>query len=300
MALVRVVLDTREHQLLAHPVFALPTTVPTVPSSSVAVCVEHATLDVGDLQIWVKTETAAVPDVDAGESDPPWVPWLVYERKTRSDLESSLNTGRYAEQRERLKAWASTFACPPRIVYLIEDFGDADAPHNARLQAVLLSLTAVHRASVVHTRSLDATALHLEGASAALAKRVGAGTLPRADGGASVASHERASCRGVAYRKSANLTSAHQCWVRQLCCVPGIATGIAEQIARVYPSMSAFVAAVTASTDRTDRADRAAACRMLAKSVPKVGPGLAGRMLDMMMAPPPSVCVPTVGVCAQV
>lgn len=215
---------------------------------------------------------------------------MVYERKTRSDLESSLNTGRYAEQRERLKAWASTFACPPRIVYLIEGFGDEGAAANAadarsaRLQAVLLSITTVHRMSVVHTRSLDATARHLEAASAALAKRVSSGTLPRADGGASLASHERASCRGVSYRKSANLTSAHQCWVRQLCCVPGIATGIAEQIARVYPSMPSFVAAVNgAVSGAASGGDRAAVCRLLATSIPKVGPGLAGKLVDMML-----------------
>jgi len=214
-------------------------------------------LDVGDVQIWVDGRA-----------------WLVFERKTHGDLMASLNSGRYVEQRERLKAWCASMSVPlSGLSYIIEGLDEKCA----RAVSCVNSIIAIHRIGVIRTSSLEDTARMLVGIIETIKKRLQKGTWPAAtDTGVPDASaREQAVCAGVAYKKRANTVSATQCWIHQLCCVPGIAAGIAEKISQHYPDMVAFVDML-----RTEGSSEAAIAK-LCETVSGVGPKLAHKVVSL-------------------
>lgn len=292
--------DDREHALIA----ALRER--NLGDEGVEMRVEH--LDVGDVQIHIDGSGSG-----SGEGECPiHVAWMAYERKTLDDLLASLNSGRYAEQRERLKAWRAESAemsrsTPPSIVYLIESSDIASTTSlkvdgrtsKARIESCLVSIVAAHRLSIVSTPDVRSSADHLCQVTSMLSRRIRTGTLPLpmpppppplplfpeaeennnngggdggGGGGGNAEVRERAASR-VSSKKSGNFLDARRCWVRQLCCIPGIASGIAENIAAEFPSMSDFLLAVR-STE--------APAAMLCGRIPKVGTKLATRMIELM------------------
>lgn len=87
--------------------------------------------------------------------DPPYE--VVVERKTWGDLWSSVQDGRYREQRSRLIEWSST-SDETAVLYLIE--GSAHKiPEDAleTCRRVLLRLQIAYRISVVYTSSAEET-----------------------------------------------------------------------------------------------------------------------------------------------
>lgn len=254
---VAVKVDSRERGLIPLLSFAFEDEM-SGSSNEVAqrVSVAVEALDVGDVQIWI------------GER-----PWMVYERKTHGDLLSSLNSGRYVEQRERLKAWCIAYTTPPSMLYLLEGL-DESCP---RIASCLYSLIAVHRTPVVQTDSLVATARHIVQVCRTLQRRVSKGTMPVSlEQVPDPEIREQAVCAGVAYQKRANVTTPRQCWVRQLCCVPGIAHGIADRIADQFPCASAFVEMVR------DSGSAEVAASTLSARVAGVGPKLAHKVISLI------------------
>lgn len=250
-------------------------------SASIPIRVEVERLDVGDVQIWLDLEEST--PIDARR-----VAWMVYERKTGDDLLASLNTGRYAEQRERLLAWLREVRWEgvraPQLLYLLEAIDGVDEEKQPRLRACLDAMIGVHGLHVVRTRSVEESARHVWGVAVALHRRaVVRGTLelgPGAYDDPDADRRERAECAAVASRKRGNAIDQRQCWVRQLCCVPGIGASTARKIAAAIPDMAALIDFV-----RGGGADDAA--RRLAARVPGLGPKLAATVVatTVMAAP---------------
>jgi len=198
---------------------------------------------------------------------------LVVERKTLADLGASLRDGRYAEQRKRL---TDAFG-QGRVAYVLEGasgqsgftFGDerkdVGGTSAARLQGAALSLMlGSARVPVVFTRDLSDTAAFLRRAAAFL-------TADRPTAAAS-GGYAGAACRASAVKKRDNV-DPHQCYLQQLCQVPGVSYGLASALAARagFGSMRELVATLDALPAR----ERLKALQ----AVPKVGKMLSERIV---------------------
>lgn len=249
MPSVRLKVDVRERGLI-------PLLSEGLPLLSEGIALDVEALDVGDIQVWIDD-----------------VKWMVYERKTHGDLVASLNSGRYAEQRERLKAWAAQQQQqnrPAMILYVLEGVDTSACP---RIAACVNAMLAVHRMSPVRTRSLEDTARHVLDTARTLKRRLDKGTMPSDPGSADAGIREHAECAGVAYQKRANVLTPGACWVRQLCCVPGVGPGVADRIAQAYPGMADLCRMAQAAGSPEAAADQ------LSRGVPGVGPKIAQKVI---------------------
>jgi len=214
----QLILDTREHALIAG-------------LEKVVEGLQVCNLDVGDVAIKVGNDYA-----------------IVIERKTVADLVASICDGRYREQKQRLKALQANGT---KIAYLIEgsvimdDYAEsttrAAVPHST-IVSCMINLCLRDGFTVFNTISLKETTAFIR----ALYKRykqepfkydntVGSGT-----------------CSGSQYvpnvktRKKENNT-VDNCFVTQLCAIPGISVKKAEAIVRNMNvhNMRQFVQALT-------------------------------------------------------
>ena len=107
-------------------------------------------IDVGDVWIGISGE-----DITEGG--------LIIERKTISDLESSLLDGRYREQRTRLLAYASSHKA--KVLYMIEGPLDGHRPYGkkskAELQQVLNRLMLKYNIAVYNTKNIEDSANYI-------------------------------------------------------------------------------------------------------------------------------------------
>jgi len=108
-------------------------------------------IDVGDIWIGISGE-----DICEGG--------LIVERKTISDLESSLLDGRYREQRTRLLAYASSHKA--KVLYMIEGSLETPRPYGkkskAELQQVLNRLMLKYNIPVYNTKSTEDSAQYIQ------------------------------------------------------------------------------------------------------------------------------------------
>jgi ERCC4-type nuclease len=242
---IRLVVDVRERALIE----AL-----TGPAAAAGIPVEVRQLDVADVE--VRTGSRLL---------------LLVERKTLPDLASSLRDGRYHEQKRRLESAAGCHQAasdPPCCVcYVIE--GGASGrfafdgmlpsqwPVESRLQALLASLMVRHRTPAAFTRDVLDTAAFL-----LLSARL-LGEQKKETSYAAVACKQSA----AASRKRDNV-DPRQCFLHQLCQVPGVSAGIAAKIGEHYASMGHLVRALSALPDERQRL-------LELKKVPLVGPKLS-------------------------
>lgn len=292
-------LDMREHALIAHIQEATKIKMNQSQEPIAHIEVEVEPLDVGDVQIWL------------GGTNGERVPWMVYERKTSSDLLASLNSGRYHEQQERLKAWIQTVKAKglceegeegegegkvkgkgkgdgegggegggegararPQLLYLLEGLDES----NNRLMSCMNAMIAVHRLHVVRTRSVEDSSHHIAGIARTLYRRAAKNALDitaaAAGEGGRPDRRETAMCSAVAYQKRSNVTTQTQCWTRQLCCVPGIASTTAKKIVDKIPTMQALVDIIRADGPE----------RRIMELVPGIGPKLASTLVAYLTA----------------
>jgi crossover junction endonuclease MUS81 len=155
---------------------------------------------------------------------------LIFERKTIADLDASINDGRYREQKQRLKS-AYPFH---RITYIIE--GNAKSIQTSKkMTSALISSRYRDGFHVIHTLNVEDTIWYLT----QIRERM---TTP--DKTTFDSSHgEYALSLKAKTKKSANLTK-ELVYTMQLSQVPGISVKIAQDISKVYPSMSLLLKAI--------------------------------------------------------
>ena len=272
-----------------------------------AVSVRVVQLDVGDAEI--RRFPAPMVDGDLGCDRP----LLVVERKTWSDLASSIGDGRWAEQRRRLIDTVGA----ERVAYVIEGgetaWGEGDGDERfafvddgegcgdaaparrtrgmpSRVRGAMLSLSiGSSRIAVVRTQDVADTADLLVRAAEYL-------TSPnRASGDASGASvaYAGAACRASAtcQRKRDNV-DARQCYLQQLCQLPGVSFSIASGIASTpgFETMRSLLRTL-------DRLDDDKARITSLQRAPKVGRTIATRILAFFEDRPPGDPQTTEGTC---
>lgn len=136
---MKIIVDIREHDLMDNFTEILKT------NSSNVFTIERETLHIGDVIL-----TSCSPDVEE---------FCIIERKSLSDLLSSIKDGRYEEQSHRL-SYATT--CPNhRIIYIIE--GNMNTLRNPSeykmVCSAITSLNMYKGFSVLRTSSVNETAL---------------------------------------------------------------------------------------------------------------------------------------------
>jgi ERCC4-type nuclease len=166
---------------------------------------------------------------------------LLVERKTLADFAASIKDGRYREQKARIAALLA--ACPSlTVVYVIEVGTPSAFSYDARMRysmmapslqsaAVTLSLTC----SVVMTRDVEETAAFLRRAFDNLIRR------PSVDlGGTSGLSYGAAACAASVKLKKRENVDVRQCFLQQLCQVPGVSVKLATTLSAEFGSMEAL------------------------------------------------------------
>jgi len=202
---------------------------------------------------------------------------MLIERKTMGDLASSLADGRYHEQKHRIRSLADATGATP--MYCIEGASSGfafDGRFSAstcppRIRGLVTSLLVRHRTLVAFTRDVADTAAFVLQATKTLRQR----QQQQQQTSSSSSSYATVACRQAAAKKSANLDPA-QCFLQQLCQVPGVSSGIAKNLAASYASMGDLVLALAALPD--PKARRAALQR-----VPLVGPKISANVCAFVL-----------------
>lgn len=169
-------------------------------------------------------------------------PIFFCERKTYSDLNSSIVSGRYRDQRARLLESKVPFA------FILEGANHPRMPQNsARTLGALENLAVRHRICVIPTRNIEETAKcvsHLQkkivfgGASA--------GTLGNGDSGGREERREpvdSGEAGKIVHRKTKIM---HNIFSNQLTCISGVSESTAKSIEAMYPTMASLLKAYDA------------------------------------------------------
>lgn len=202
---VKMILDNREHKLIS-----------LIPNTDVK------NLDNGDVHFMLDDQLV-----------------LIVERKTISDLSSSVKDGRYREQKARLILKSRENI---KIMYIIED----DKPkkyssynHNLKNSTILSCIvnTMVRDGLFVHTtRSVEDTAEFLNKLSSQL-KKNGKHIL---ENGKNSEEQKFDYINSLNQKKKENVNK-NMCFINQLCQIPGVSAKIGELIANEYICMSDLV-----------------------------------------------------------
>ena len=189
---------------------------------------EHALIN-----IWPATCEKEVVNLEIGDAivQVPGNPdaKYVFERKTYADLISSINDGRYREQKQRM---LSTYA-PQQCTYIIEGAVDSSS---ATYQGMMTNTLFRDGMKIVRTDSPRDTVDWL----VRFAEKI------RAKPDVFVATNAEAttyvSCLKTKSKKISNITP-QVCYILQLCQIPGVSQKVATEIAKVYPNLGLFMAA---------------------------------------------------------
>ena len=201
-----ITIDIREHELIAL-------------CQEKQVTFTTASLEVGDIKIESADQT------------------LVFERKTMSDLVASIKDGRFKEQKQRLKSVYPFH----RITYVIE--GDtrvlsrSNSIHHIPTKAVISSLISSRYRDgfhVVHTADVTETLWYLQEVAGRMGEKTALQTEVKEDYVASLK---------VKSKKMDNITP-EVCYLLQLSQFPGLSMTTAQEIAKIYPSMSRLLKAI--------------------------------------------------------
>lgn len=186
------------------------------------VIIEKAQLDIGDIHIKFNDIT------------------YVYERKTVSDLVSSIKDGRYKEQKHRLLS--SEVAC---INYIIE--GDSITSHKnfnnqKLLTSIYLNSTYRDKINVFFTSNIDDTSTFI----LLLATKI----IDKPENFISTPDNNQNYidvCK-IKTKKCANIDK-DTCYLLQLSQIPTISKEIAKKIKEVYPTMPILIQTLESKSD---------------------------------------------------
>lgn len=182
-----IILDYREHKLIS-----ILETKPNVAVNN---------LDIGDIQ-FVNQQGEVI---------------TIIERKTLSDLSSSICDNRYKEQKMRL------LASNKPIIYIIE----GTSIMNPQQLGAIVNMTLRDKITVFRTMNINETAKLIENLQHKLIKFENY-------------EYKEDSSSVISTIKKENV-DAKTIYISQLCCFPGISKTIANNIYEVYPSMKEFI-----------------------------------------------------------
>jgi ERCC4-type nuclease len=169
---------------------------------------------------------------------------LVVERKTLADLAASIKDGRYREQKARLLANVGTAG----TLYVLEGAtfcfdarmrGGAGGLPPATLQSAAVSMLVRDGVRLVQSRDVDDTAAFLLAAARKLRPLSGR-TVESAAAGYAAA----ACASAVKAKKRENVTPV-QCFVQQLCQLPGVSVRVAGTLQGAFGSMAELYGELT-------------------------------------------------------
>ena len=183
---------------------------------------------------------------------------LICERKTYPDLSSSIASGRYAEQRERLRETGA------KILYIIEGPNVARTELDGkRTLGALENLAIKHGIAILPTASASQTALSLKNIQKKLQEQ-------------ETRSGDEAIAPKIIQRKQKIMANV---LLHQLQVITGVSGEIAKSITVRYPTMRALIDAYTASTSEETR-------RKLLEDLPvgkrRVGPAVSQRIYQAL------------------
>lgn len=190
---------------------------------------------------------------------------VVIERKTLADLAASIKDGRYREQRVRL---TETYGSQ-RVMYVIEapsfrmdDAAPVSGVNASSVQGCVVSLLS-GGIRVVRTSDVRDTAALIT----RLAERLGR-TTERVH-------YSEAACAAAQVRKRDNV-DARQCFLQQLCQIPGVSIKIASNIQRRFGTLAGLFKELMPSSP----AERVAELGSLPLVGPKTAARIAGYVFD--------------------
>ena len=199
---------------------------------------------------------------------------MVIERKTVSDLLASLTDGRYSEQRARL---VDNFGS--NVAYMIEGYdlhgrSSQGSSHgssqgssqgtldDARMDGALMSLTLKHHIPIIHTNDVKHSAIYISRALNILNQ-------------IKKSSYGEISCRvaSIHANKRNNMT---QCYMQQLCQMPGISYDIAKNIAERFDSFKSLISILGPMSPKEQFETL--------RNIPKIGKTLSERIVSYVLS----------------
>ncbi len=198
---IKILIDHREHSSFKDKIL-------TIFDQNV---ISLQQLDLGDIQFVSNDKT-----------------YLIIERKTINDLATSLNDGRYHEQKNRLiQANKET-----RVIYLLEnDFDQFDSTYNKhfnyqKYRGVIINTMVRDGISVYCTKDLDESIEFLKD----IYQRI------------STYNGKRNYLESVKVKKKDNMTP-QLCYQQQLRQIPGVSANISQIVTENYSNMSTLIQA---------------------------------------------------------
>jgi ERCC4-type nuclease len=149
---------------------------------------------------------------------------VVFERKTVSDLSSSVIDGRYLEQKTRLRAFSTAHNVP--VIYIIE--GCSIMCHNdvrlseKSLSALKISMLFDNDIKVVYTENTQQTVEFLKRAFAHVSSNIGANECPKA------------TMDDIMCMKKNRLITSTNLFRLQLSQIPGVSVKLSQVIASTF------------------------------------------------------------------
>lgn len=207
--MVKLIIDNREHKLIEEMRIK-------------NIEFEIKCLDIGDIQI-VNDET---PNFT-----------LVFERKTLSDLSSSIKDGRYREQKLRM---INTFPAH-NCCYIIEGYqrSGLDSKYgidSSGIDGAIIYSMFRDKVHVILSQNLDDTALWIKCIYDKCCKNP-----EKFDSGVNI-NMEYLDAVKVKSKKCQNIDK-NTCYLMQLCQIPGISNKVAKEISKIYPSLNTLLEA---------------------------------------------------------
>lgn len=190
-------------------------------------CIQETNLEIGDIHIVHKEHGIH----------------LVFERKTMSDLAASLKDGRYKEQKHRMLSVHN----PRNITYLIEGshiltkeskYGLGPSVYDG-MYVYTMYRDGIH---VVHVRNVEETAAWI----AVVATKVQQNPTKFL-----WAEKEYVSSCKAKSRRIDNMTPDN-CFIMQLCQIPGVSVKIAKTIKEAFPTMRELITGLASSASPSE------------------------------------------------
>lgn len=158
---------------------------------------------------------------------------IIIERKTASDFASSINDGRYAEQKTRMKAIDPSI----QLVYLIEGLTHTFVPFKAQrinydiMFSAMASIVVKDKIYLFRTADLKETVLFVKKIVEKMTKNPELFGTDR---------------RKIDYSDKIKINKKDNidpknCYLMQLSCIPGLSMLIAKEIAKIYPNLSSLL-----------------------------------------------------------
>jgi len=250
--------------------------------SNSSACVQTANLEIGDIEIVGKTNSAD------GDSEIR----MIFERKTQNDLIASIKDGRYREQKVRMLSQVPAHRC----TYIIEgpDLIEINTPNHiwqyphmskSVYEGAILNTMYRDKMHIIFTKNTQATAQWL----VILYNKVIAHpekfvdiympSLPQSGGGDMQQPQNQQSSGYLSHvkaksKKCDNIDPTN-CYILQLAQVPGVSIKIAQEIAKIYGNLRELIHAC----DECDTPDKK---KSLISSIPMVGPKKADALIQYL------------------